>query len=62
MAGECFYHCPVDEAEARAEAAAADTRAAAAKVEAEAADVDAKIKELKERLYTRLGDSINLEA
>ena len=62
MVGECFYHCPTDEAEARADAALAAARRDAERVRGEASDVEARMKGLKERLYARLGDSINLEA
>lgn len=62
LVGECFYHCPTDEAEARAEAALAKARSDAAAMQAESDAVAARVAELKQKLYARLGDSINLEA
>lgn len=62
LVGECFYHCPTDEAEARAEAALAKARSDAAAAQAESDAVAARVAELKAKLYARLGDSINLEA
>ena len=62
VVGECFYHCPTEEAEARAEAALAAARADAAAAKAKCDEVAGRVAELKATLYARLGDSINLEA
>ena len=63
VVGECFLHAPSEErAAARAEAALEEARAeaaAAAGAEREAAE---RMRELKATLYSKFGDSINLEA
>lgn len=63
VVGECFLHSASEEAAAaRAEAArdeAAREAAAAAEAEREAVE---RMRELKATLYSKFGDSVNLEA
>lgn len=63
VVGECFLHAASEEsAAARAEAARAEAGRAAAEAAAAEAEAAGRMRELKAKLYSKFGDSINLEA
>ena len=63
VVGECFLHAPSEEAaEARAAAAREEASKEAEKAAEAEKEVEERMRELKSTLYSKFGDSINLEA
>jgi len=61
VVGECFVHLVQGAAEARVEGAAVEARAEGKRLEEEVGKLEARMGELKKGLYSKFGNSINLE-